>query len=83
MKTLSQDASIQALQTRKVQFLCCHTTTEEQARAMIKQYGPASQPEQIVKDLLAHTVLDILVVAAIVAAIALLQSEGHYSYFTI
>jgi hypothetical protein len=78
-----QDASIQALQARDVQFLCCHTATEEQARALIKLYGLAQQPEEIVKDLLAHTVPGVHVVAAMVSAIALLQSEGHYSYVTI
>ena len=78
-----QDTSIQALQARGVQFLSCHTATEEQSRALIKQYGLAQQPEEIVKDLLAHTVPGVLVVAAMDAAIALLQSEGHYSYATI
>ena len=78
-----QDASIQALQARKVQFLCCHTAAEEQARTLIKQYGLAQQPGEIVKDLLAHTVPGVLVVAAMVSAIALLQSEGHYSYVTV
>jgi len=78
-----QDASIQALQDRKVQFLCCHTATEEQARALIKLQGLAQQPEEIVKEMLAHTIPGILVVAAMVSAIALLQSEGHYSYVTV
>ena len=78
-----QDASIQALQARGVQFLCCHTATEEQARALIKQYSLAQQPEEIVKDLLAHTAPGVLVVPAMVAAIALLQSEGRYSYVTV
>jgi hypothetical protein len=78
-----QDISIQALQERKVQFLCCHTATEEQARALIKQYGLTQQPEEIVKDLLAHTIPGVLVVAAMVSAIALLQSEGHYTYVTV
>ena len=78
-----QDTSMQALQARGVQFLSCHTATEEQARVLIKQYGLAQQPEEIVKDLLAHTVPGVLVVAAMDAAIALLQSEGHYSYVTI
>jgi nanoRNase/pAp phosphatase (c-di-AMP/oligoRNAs hydrolase) len=36
-----------------------------------------------VKELLAHTNPDVLVVASMVAAIALLQSEGHYSYVTV
>jgi hypothetical protein len=78
-----QDASIHALQARGVQFLCCHTATEEQARLLIKQYGLSQQPEEIVKDLLAHTTPGVLVVPAMVASIALLQSEGRYSYVTI
>ncbi len=78
-----QDTSIPALQARGVQFLCCHTAAEEQARVLIKQYSLAQQPEEIVKDLLAHTVPGVLVVPAMVAAIALLQSEGRYSYVTV
>jgi hypothetical protein len=78
-----QDTSIQGLQRRGVQFLSCHTATEEQSRALIKQWGLSQQPEEIVKDMLAHTVPGVLVVAAMDAAIALLQSEGHYSYVTI
>jgi hypothetical protein len=78
-----QDASIQALQARKVQFLCCHTATEEQARALIKQYSLTQQPEEIVKEMLAHTVPGVMVVAGMDSCIALLQSEGHYSYVTV
>lgn len=78
-----QDASIQTLQTRGVQFLCCHTATEEQARTLIKLYSLAQQPEEVVKDLLAHTQPGVLVVAAMVSAIALLQSEGRCTYVTV
>jgi hypothetical protein len=78
-----QDTSIQALRDRGVQFLCCHTATEEQSRALIKQFGLTQKPEEIVTDMLAHTVPGVLVVASMVAAIALLQSEGHYSYITV
>ncbi len=78
-----QDTSMQALQARGVQFLCCHTATEEQARILIKQYDLTEQPEETVKDLLAHTLPGVLVVAAMTGAIALLQSEGHYSYVTV
>jgi len=81
--SLFQDASIQALQLRGVQFLCCHTATEEQARGLIEHENLGQQPEEIVKELLAHTHPDVLVVASMVAAIALLQSEGHYSYVTV
>lgn len=82
-KSSFQDTSMQALQARGVQFLCCHTATEEQARALIKQNSLSEQPEEIAKDLLAHTVPGVLVVAAMVAAIALLQSDGRYSYVTV
>ncbi len=34
------------------------------------------------KDMLAHTIKGTLVVAAMVAAIALLQTDGHYTYIT-
>jgi hypothetical protein len=81
--SLFQDASIQALQLRGVQFLCCHTATEEQSRALIKQFALSQRPEEIVKDLLGHTIPGTLVVASMVSAIALLQSEGHYSYITV
>lgn len=78
-----QDTSIQGLQARGVQFLCCHTATEEQARLLIKQFELTQKPEEIVTDMMAHTLPGVLVVASMVAAIALLQSEGHYSYITV
>jgi hypothetical protein len=78
-----QDTSIQALQARGVQFLCCHTATEEQSRALIKQYGLTQKPEEIVADMLGHLLPSILVVASMVAAIALLQSDGRYTYITV
>jgi len=81
--SLFQDSSIQALQLRGVQFLCCHTATEEQSRALIKQFALSQRPEEVVKDLLEHTVPGVLVVASMVSAIALLQSEGRYSYITV
>lgn len=81
--SLYQDTSIQALQHRGVQFLSCHTATEEQARALIKRSNLKQQPEEIVKEMLAHVVPGVLVVASMVAAIALLQTDGHYSYIKI
>jgi hypothetical protein len=78
-----QDASIQGLKRRGVRFLSCHTALEEQVRQLIKHYTLSEGPEIIVKDLLAHTVPDVLVVASVVSAIALLQCEGGYSYVTV
>jgi hypothetical protein len=39
-------------------------------------------PEDIVRDMLTHTQPGVLVVAAMGAAIAVLQAEGHYTYIT-
>ena len=78
-----QDASIQTLQLRGVQFLCCHTATEEQSRILIKQNNLTQQPEEVVKDLLSHVHPGTMIVPAMVSAIALLQSEGRCSYVTI
>ena len=81
--SIYQDTSIQALQHRGVKLLSCHTATEEQVRRLIAHYNLTQQPEEIVKEMLAHTLPDVLVVASMVAAIALLQSEGHYSYIRV
>ncbi|MGH9679250.1 MAG: hypothetical protein ACRD4Y_04810, partial [Candidatus Acidiferrales bacterium] len=81
--SLYQDTSVEALQARGVQFLCCHTATEEQSRALIKRDSLTQKPEEIVHDLLAHLQPGVLVVAAMVSAIALLQSEGRCSYVTV
>jgi hypothetical protein len=78
-----QDASMQGLQRRGVRFLSCHTALEEQVRQLIKHYNLSEEPETIVRDMLAHTVPNVLVVASMVSAIALLQSEGRYSYVTV
>jgi intracellular sulfur oxidation DsrE/DsrF family protein len=78
-----QDSSVQALQARGVQFLSCHTALEEQARALIHRNKPAESPEVIVQEMLAHALPGVLVVASMVAAVALLQAEGHYTYVTV
>lgn len=78
-----QDASMQGLQRRGVRFLSCHTALEEQVRQLIQHYKLSEDPETIVRDMLAHTVPNVLVVASMVSAIALLQCEGRYSYVTV
>jgi hypothetical protein len=75
-----QDSSIQSLQARGVRFLSCHSSTEEAARALIKQNSLTAQPEEIVKDIHAHALPGVIIVPALSAAIALLQCDGHYSY---
>jgi intracellular sulfur oxidation DsrE/DsrF family protein len=81
--SIYQDTSIQALQHRGVKLLSCHTALEEQVRGLIAHQNLTQQPEQIVKEMLAHILPDVLVVASMVAAIALLQTDGHYSYITV
>ena len=81
--SIYQDTSMQALQSRGAQFLSCQTALEEQVRVLISRNKLSQPPEDIAKDMLAHTVPGILVVASMVAAIALLQAEGHYTYITV
>lgn len=81
--SIYQDTSIRALQARGVQFLSCHTALEEQARILIKRNQLTQAPEDVVKDLMANKLPGVLVVASMVAAIALLQAHGHYTYITV
>jgi len=81
--SIFQATSIAALQNRGVQFLSCHTATEEQVHALIGHLSLTTPAEKIVEDLQAHTIPGVLVVPAMVATIALLQSRGHYSYITV
>jgi hypothetical protein len=81
--SLFQDTSIEALQARGVQFMSCHTATEEQARVLVKRNKLSPSPEEIVKDMLAHTQPHVLVNASMVSAIALMQAEGRYTYITL
>jgi hypothetical protein len=81
--SIYQDTSMQALQSRGAHFLSCHTALEEQVRVLIPRNKLSQSPEDIMRDMLAHTVPGVLVVASMVAAIALLQAEGHYTYITV
>jgi hypothetical protein len=75
-----QDYSIQSLQARGVRFLSCHSSTEEAARALIKQNSLTAKPEEIVNDIHAHALPGVIIVPALSAALALLQSDGNYGY---
>jgi hypothetical protein len=81
--SIYQDTGMHALQSRGAQFLSCHTALEEQVRVLVPRNKLSQSPEDLVKDMLAHTVPGVLVVASMVAAIALLQAEGHYTYITL
>lgn len=81
--SIYQAKNIRELQARGVQFLSCHTATEEQAKVIVRQQNLSQSPEEVVRDMLAHTLPGVLVVASMVAAIALLQAEGHFTYITV
>jgi hypothetical protein len=75
-----QDTAVETLQARGVQFLSCHTASEEQARNLVERDKLTQSPEEVVEEMLAHTLPNVLVVASMVAAIALLQAQGSYTY---
>jgi hypothetical protein len=77
-----QDISVQGLQARGVKFLSCHSSIEEAARGIIKQFKLQEQPEEIVKDIQAHILPGVILVPALSAALALLQGDGRYSYMS-
>ncbi len=81
--SIYQSTRIEVLQSRGVRFLSCHTASEEQSRALIERLHLSQTPDEIVKDWQAHTIPGVLVVASMVAAIAVLQCEGRYSYITV
>ncbi|HZL28168.1 MAG TPA: hypothetical protein VFC39_16725 [Acidobacteriaceae bacterium] len=78
--SIYQDFTIEALQHRAVQFLSCHNATEEVVRGMVAQASLKTPVEEIVHDLQTNTVPGVLIVPAMVSAISLLQSEGHFTY---
>jgi hypothetical protein len=78
--SLYQDTSIQALQSRGVRFVSCHTSTEEEARAFIQQDGLSVQPEEVANDMVEHALPGVIIVPSLAAALAILQCQGHYSY---
>lgn len=78
--SLYQDTSVQALQSRGVKFLSCHTALEEQARALVGRLKLSATPEDVVKDMMAHALPGVLIVPSMVASLALLQNRGHYAY---
>ena len=74
---------VQGLQARGVKFLSCHSSTEEAARALIKMNNLTVEPEEVVKDMQAHVHPGVILVPALAAALAILQSDGHYSYMAV
>jgi hypothetical protein len=75
-----QDYSLEALQSRGLQLLGCHNSTEGQATVLIQKNALKDPVEDVVADLQSHALPGVIFVPAMVAAIALLQTDGHYAY---
>jgi hypothetical protein len=82
---LYQDTSIEALQSRGLVMLACHTAVEEQARGIVKKgLAPAgASASDVADDILTHLIPGAIVVPSMVAAIAVLQQNYHYTYITL
>jgi intracellular sulfur oxidation DsrE/DsrF family protein len=80
--SIFQDTSIERLQSRGVKFLSCHNSTQAQTRELVEQYSLKTPVDEIVQDLQAHALPGVLIVPAMVAAIAVLQAERHYTYIS-
>jgi intracellular sulfur oxidation DsrE/DsrF family protein len=73
-----QDASIQALQSRGVQFLACHMAIEYQSRTIAKKLN--LKPEDVAQEVHSHLIPNVIIVPSMVSAIAVLENKGHYGY---
>ena len=78
-----QDSSIQALQARGVQLLACHLALEGHAGRMVKKLKLQQTQQEVAQDLAAHLLPGVLIVPSMVAAIAMLQSKGQFSYLRV
>lgn len=80
-----QDTSIEALQSRGVVFMCCHTAVMEQSKSLVKGgYAPSGMSaKDVAAEILTHLVPGTIVVPSGVATVAVLQQQYHYTYITI
>ncbi|HET9028621.1 MAG TPA: hypothetical protein VFN49_00460 [Candidatus Aquilonibacter sp.] len=80
--SMYQDTQIETLQKRGVVFMTCHTAVEEQSRALVKAGNAPSgmTASDVADDILKHLIPGAVVVPSMVATVAVLQHEYHYSY---
>lgn len=79
-QAIESDSSIQAIQRRGVQLLCCHMATEGAAHYAVKRLKLQATPESVAQDLLAHLLPGVIVVPSMVSAIPLLEKKGDFAY---
>ncbi len=80
-----QDTSIEALQSRGVVMLTCHTAVEEQAAKLVAgHFAPGGMAAtDVAADILTHLIPGAVVVPSMVATIAVLQHRYAYTFATV
>jgi intracellular sulfur oxidation DsrE/DsrF family protein len=82
-KGMYQDATVEALQRRRLAVMVCHVAVAQQARVLASSgivHGMSAQ--EILSDLASHLIPGVLVVPSGVSAIGLLQHRYGYVYAT-
>lgn len=79
-RSIESDSSIQAIQRRGVQMLCCHMATEGIASYAVKRLKLKVSQETVAQDFLAHLIPGVLVVPSMVSAIPMLETHGRFAY---
>ncbi len=78
--SIYQDTSLSSLMGRGLVMLSCHNATNLQAQGIVKHCELKVTPEEVVHDLQSHMLPGVISVPAMVAAIAMLQMDGHFTY---
>ena len=79
-RSIESDTSLQSIQRRGVQLLCCHVAVEGTAHYAVKRLKLQVSQQTVAQDLLAHLIPDVLVVPSMVSAIPMLETHGRFAY---
>jgi hypothetical protein len=77
-----QDRSMQAFAMERRSVSELPTALEEQVGILAGRKELWQSREEVMEDMLAHTEPEILLIAGMGAALALLPAQGHYTYFS-
>ncbi len=79
-RSIESDISLQAIQRRGVQLLCCHAAVEAIAGYAVERLKLRMSQETVARDLVAHRLPGVLVVPSMVSAIPMLETHGRFAY---
>ncbi len=79
-RSIESDTSLQAIQRRGVQLLCCHAAVEAIAGYAVERLKLQASQETVARDLVAHRLPGVLVVPSMVSAIPMLETHGRFAY---